>query len=458
MIELPRKIKIPSTDKERRQPPPGTRTSKGKIPEREPRSTFLSFSPPSIGEEEIAEVVDTLRSGWITTGPKVERFEREFASFVGAPAALALSSGTAALHLSLLSLGIGPGDGVITTPMTFCSTVHVIEHVGARPILVDVEPDTLNIEPRRIEDALKCAMRNGQCEIKAIISVHLYGHPCEMDQILGIAQKYRLAVIEDAAHALPAKYKGRLIGSSIPQSVPPGRDNPQLDSDTLSGSSNPQSPIRNPQLACFSFYGTKNLTTGEGGMLTGPPEILKKARVLSLHGMSKDAWKRYSAEGSWFYEVVEAGFKYNLTDLCASLGLAQLRKLGKFHARRREIARRYDEAFSRVPQLQAPTTRPEVDSAWHLYVLRLNLERLTLSRNCFIKELKARSIGTSVHFIPIHLHPYYRDRFGWKPEDFPVAFREYQRLLSLPLHPGLEDRDVEDVIHAVLSVVQKNKK
>jgi dTDP-4-amino-4,6-dideoxygalactose transaminase len=435
MIGIPREIKISPTDKERRQPPPGTRTPEGEIPEREPRSTFLSFSPPSIGEEEIAEVVDTLRSGWITTGPKVERFEREFAFFVGAPAAQAVSSGTAALHLSLLSLGIGRGDGVITTPMTFCSTVHVIEHVGARPILIDVEPDTLNIDPRRIEDALKCAMRNGQCEIKAIIPVHLYGHPCEMDQILDIAQKYRLAVIEDAAHALPAKYKGRLIGSSIPQSA-----------------------IGNPQLTCFSFYGTKNLTTGEGGMLTGPPEILKKARVLSLHGMSKDAWERYSVEGSWFYEVVEAGFKYNLTDLCASLGLAQLRKLLKFHARRREIARRYDEAFSRVPQLQAPTTRPEVDSAWHLYVLRLNLERLTLSRNCFIKELKTRNIGTSVHFIPVHLHPYYRDRFGWKPEDFPVAFREYQRLLSLPLHPGLEDRDVEDVIHAVLSVVQKNKK
>jgi dTDP-4-amino-4,6-dideoxygalactose transaminase len=455
MIELPREIKIPPMDKERRPPPTGTRTSEGEIPEREPRPTFLSFSPPSIGEEEIAEVVDTLRSGWITTGPKVERFEREFASFVGAPAALAVSSGTAALHLSLLSLGIGPGDGVITTPMTFCSTVHVIQHVGARPILVDVEPDTLNIDPRRIEDALKCAMRNAQSAIKAVIPVHLYGHPCEMDSILDLAGKYGLAVIEDAAHALPARYKGRLIGSPFPHSA---LRIPQLEGGGLSGSSNSQFPMRNSQLTCFSFYGTKNLTTGEGGMLTGPPGILKKARVLSLHGMSKDAWKRYSAEGSWFYEVVEAGFKYNLTDLCASLGLAQLRKLEKFHARRREIARRYDEAFSRVPQLQTPTTRSEVDSAWHLYVLRLNLERLTLSRNRFIEELKAGNIGTSVHFIPVHFHPYYRDRFGWNPEDFPVASGEFERIVSLPLHPGLEDRDVEDVIHAVLSVVRKSKR
>jgi dTDP-4-amino-4,6-dideoxygalactose transaminase len=448
MIEIPREIQIPPADKERRQPPPGTRTPEGEIPEREPRPAFLSFSPPSIGEEEIAEVVDTLRSGWITTGPKVERFEREFASFVGAPAALAVSSGTAALHLSLLSLGIGPGDGVITTPMTFCSTVHVIEHAGARPILVDVEPDTLNIDPEKIERVLKSAIRNPQSAIKATIPVHLYGHPCEMDSILDLAGKYRLAVIEDAAHALPAKYKGRGIGSFFGQ---PAKD----DSNH---SFNPQSAIRNPQLTCFSFYGTKNLTTGEGGMLTGPPEVLKKARVLSLHGMSRDAWKRYSAEGSWFYEVIEAGFKYNLTDLAAALGLAQLRKLERFHARRREIARRYDEAFSRVPQLQVPTTRPGVDSAWHLYVLRLNLERLALSRNRFIEELKTRNIGTSVHFIPVHFHPYYRDRYGWKPDDFPVASREFERIVSLPLHPGLEDRDAEDVIHAVLSVVRKNTK
>ena len=460
MMELPLPIKIPAADSERPRPFPRAEYTGERKAKRPPRPTFLSFSPPSIGEEEIAEVVDTLRSGWITTGPKVERFEREFAAFLGAPSALALSSGTAALHLSLLSLGIGPGHAVITTPMTFCSTVHVIEHAGARPILVDVEPDTLNIDPEKIKEVIESGVRSSESKneavsnsalrhppsaIKAIIPVHLYGHPCAMDQILDLAREYRLAVIEDAAHALPARYKGRFIGSPNPQSVPLRRNNRQ-------------SAIRNPQLACFSFYGTKNLTTGEGGMLTGPLEILKKARVLSLHGMSKDAWKRYSAEGSWFYEVVEAGFKYNLTDLAAALGLAQLRKLEGFHARRREIALRYDEAFSRVPELQIPTSRPGVDSAWHLYVLRLNLERLSISRNRFVEELKACNIGTSVHFIPVHFHPYYREKYGWKPGDFPVASREFGRILSLPLHPGLEDRDVEDVVEAVLEVVQKNKK
>lgn len=397
------------------------------------RDTFLPFSPPFIGEEEINEVVDTLRFGWITTGPKVKRFEEEFAAFIGSPGALALNSGTAALHVALATLGIGPGDAVITTPMTFCSTVHVIEQVGARPILVDIEPNTLNIDPNRIEEVIKLETQNSKLKIKALLPVHLYGHPCEMDAILGIAPKHGLAVIEDAAHALPAKYKGCMIG----------------------GSPNPQSAIGNRHLVCFSFYATKNLTTAEGGMLTGEQELIKEARIWSLHGMSRDAWNRYGDEGSWYYEVVCPGFKYNMTDIAAAIGIQQLRKLPTFQIRRREIVHRYNKAFSPFEELQIPGEKPYVEHSWHLYVLRLNLQRLKISRNQFIEELKSRNIGTSVHFIPIHLHPYYRDKYGYKPDDFPIAHREYQRIISLPLYPKMRDQDVEDVIEAVTDVIKR---
>lgn len=396
------------------------------------RKTFLPFCSPCIGEEEIAEVVDTLRSDWIATGPKVNRFEQEFALYMNAASALAVNSGTAALHLALVSTEIGPGDAVITTPMTFCSTVHVIEQVGARPILVDVEPDTLNIDPNKVEEALQSEFRNSKSEIKAILPVHLYGHPCEMDRLLQLAQEQGLSIVEDAAHALPAGYKGRLIGSY-----------------------NPQSTFRYPHLVGFSFYTTKNLTTAEGGMLVGPSALIEKARVLSLHGMNRDAWKRYSSEGSWYYEVVAAGFKYNMTDIAASLGLHQLKKLSPMKDRRRQIAEQYNKAFSPFEELQIPVARPEVDPAWHIYVLRLNPEGLTISRNQFIEELKARNIGASVHFIPVHVHPYYRHKYGFKPDDFPVAYQEYQRMLSLPLYPKMKDRAVEDVIDAVHQIVQK---
>lgn len=380
------------------------------------RSEFLPFSPPLIGEEEIAEVVDTLRSDWLTTGPKTKRFEEEFASYLGAPASLALNSCTAALHTALVTLGVGPGDEVITTPMTFAASVNVIEHVGARPVLVDVEPDTLNIDPSLIEKAL-----TGRT--KVILPVHYAGHPAELDTIYELARSRGAVVLEDAAHALPARYKGRLIGST---------DNP----------------------VAFSFYATKNLTTAEGGMLTGAPSFIELARVLSLHGMSRDAWRRYDRSGSWYYEVVAPGFKYNMTDIQASLGLWQLRKLEKFQKRRREVVQMYNEGFRGVEALELPVERPEVEHAWHLYVLRLRLEALRIDRDQFIEELKLRNIGTSVHFIPVHLHPYYRNKYGFKPEDFPVAFSNYQRMLSLPLNPRLTDADVMDVIEAVLDVVK----
>ena len=379
------------------------------------RVDFLPFSPPLIGEEEIREVVDTLRSDWITTGPRTKQFEHEFAQFIGAPAALAVGSATDAMLVGLAALGIEPGDQVITTPMTFCSTVHVIEHLGAIPVLVDVEPDTLNIDPEQVARAVTPRTR-------AVMPVHLYGHPCEMDALLDIATRHNLYVLEDAAHALPARYKGRMVG-------------------TLG------------TLTAFSFYATKNLTTAEGGMLTGDPKIVEQARLWSLHGMSRDAYKRYSAEGSWYYEVILPGFKCNMTDIQAAIGLHQLRKLPQFQVRRREIVRHYHEAFSRLEALQIPVERPEVEHAWHLYALRLNLERLTIDRAHFIEELKVRNIGTSVHFIPIHLHPYYRDKYGYKPRDFPVAYENYQRLISLPLNLRMSDQDVDDVIEAVLDVV-----
>ena len=397
------------------------------------RKTFLPLSPPCISEEEIAEVVDTLRSDWITTGPKVKRFEEKFAATVHASAALALSSCTAALHLALVSLGIGPGDAVITTPMTFCSGVHVIEQVGARPILVDVEPDTLNIDPTGVRQAIETWSLgpNRSCQLKAILPVHLYGHACEMDSLLEIAQENGLAIIEDAAHALPARYRGRTIGS-------------QAASFSV------------PVLSCFSFYATKNLTTAEGGMLTGPPEVLEEARIWSLHGMNRDAWKRYGAGNSWRYEVSRPGFKYNMTDLQAAIGLHQLDKLPRFRARRAAIARRYDAAFSTCGFFEIPAQRPEIEHAWHLYVLRLNLNRLTISRNDFIEQLAARKIAASVHFIPVHMHAYYRDKYGYLPEDFPVAQREFHRIISLPLHPGMSEQDVEDVIGAVLDVARNH--
>jgi len=398
------------------------------------RKTFLPFSPPLIGEEEIAEVADTLRSDWITTGPKVKRFEQEFAAAVDAPAALAVNSCTAALHLALLALNIGPGDAVITTPMTFCSTVHVIEHVGAKPILVDVEPGTLNLDPWGVRDVLAAQNRKPgkHPPVKAIIPVHLYGHPCDMDALLAIAKEYGLAVIEDAAHALPAKYKGRMIGSL-------GEDSPV------------------PVLTCFSFYATKNLTTAEGGMLTGTADLLDRARIWSLHGMSRDAWKRYGSEGSWLYEVVCPGFKYNMTDIQAAIGLHQLRKLPAFHRRRREIAQRYNHAFSGLAELEIPAEQHWTEHAWHLYVLRLLHNQSTLSRDALLTELHRLRIGTSVHFIPVHLHAYYRDKYGYAPQDFPVAYDGYQRMLSLPCSPRMQDQDVEDVIDAVINVIKSSR-
>ena len=377
---------------------------------------FIHFTVPDVGEDEIAEVVETLRSGWITTGPKAKRFEEAFAAYLNAPGALALNSCTAGLHTALLASDIGPGSEVVTTTMTFVASVNVIEHVGAHPVLVDVEPDTLNLDPAKVEAALTGRTR-------AVLPVHYAGHPADLDPILELSLRRDLQVVEDAAHALPAKYKGRPIGSG-----------------------------GNP--AAFSFYATKNLTTGEGGMLTGGPEFLDKARVLSLHGMTRNAWTRYDAGGTWRYDVTLPGYKYNMSDIQASIGLHQLDKLDRFRERRREVVTAYNEAFEECDALELPAERPEVGHSWHLYVIRLRLETLTIDRDRFIEELRVKGIGTSVHFIPIHLHPFYRNKYGYRPEDFPVAYGNFRRLISLPLYTRLTDQGVAKVSDAVLDVAR----
>jgi dTDP-4-amino-4,6-dideoxygalactose transaminase len=378
---------------------------------------FIPFSPPLIGEEEIAEVVSTLKSDWITTGPKTKQFESDFVERYGSPAALAVNSCTAGLHVSLVALGIGHGDEVITVSHTFCSTVNVIEHTGARPVLIDIEPDTLNMDPNLIEAAITP-------KTKAIIPVHYAGHSADMDKINAIAQKHGLHVIEDAAHPISGTYNGKYVGSG----------------------NNPTS---------FSFYATKNLTTAEGGMLTGTPEFIQKARTIHLHGMSKDAYKRYAKGGSWKYEVVLPGFKYNMTDIQAALGIVQLQKLDQFQAHRRNVVKMYNDAFGSNPALEIPTERANVKSSWHLYALRLNLDRLTIDRDRFIDELSERNIGVSVHYISVHLHPFYRDKYDLKPSDLPVTDANFYRLISMPLNAKISDAEVGYVIDAVNDITMR---
>ncbi len=385
------------------------------------REQLLPFCVPDLGEAEINEVVDTLRSGWITTGPKTQEFERRFAAYVGARHAIAVSSCTHGLLVALAVAGIGPGDEVIVPTMTFCATANVVIHLGATPVLVDVEPDTLNIAPAAVEQAITP-------RTKAILPVHLYGHPCNLDALGEIARQHDLLVIEDAAHAVGAAWRGRRIG-------------------TLS------------QATAFSFYAIKNLTTAEGGMVTTDDDAwAERLRVYTLHGISRDAWKRYSSEGSWYYEVILPGFKCNMTDIQAALGLHQLARLEVMNLRRAEIAARYDEALSDLAELRLPARRPGIRHAWHLYPIRLRLDRLTVDRAAFIEHLRAEGIGASVHFIPLHRQPYYRDRFGLRPADLPVADAAYHELVSLPLYPRMQDQDVEDVIEAVGRVVWRNRR
>lgn len=381
----------------------------------------VPFFRPDIGEAEIAAVVDTIRSGWLTVGPKTQSFEKAFAQFLGAEHAIAVSSCTAALHLGLDALDLQPGDEVITSTLTFTATGASILHAGAKPVLADCTPDVLNLDPSDV--ARKITRRT-----KAIVPVHFAGHPVAMDEILELARQHGLKVIEDAAHALPASYRGRPVGTIA-------------------------------DMTAFSFYATKNLTTGEGGMLTtGDAELAARLQSRRLHGMSRDAWNRYSGAGSWRYDVSYPGFKYNMTDTAAAMGLVQLERLPALAAKRRHLAELYTAALGDIEGLQLPVERPEVESGWHLYVIRLRPEQLTIDRDTMIERLKERGIGTSVHFIPLHLHSYYRDALQLAPADLPVASAAAETILSLPFFTLMTDAELHYVVEVLRDLVRGHRR
>jgi dTDP-4-amino-4,6-dideoxygalactose transaminase len=376
---------------------------------------FLPFALPEIGDDEIAEVVDTLRSGWITTGPKAKRFEEDFAAFLGDPSlqALAVNSATAGLHLALEAVGVGPGDEVITTTHTFTATAEVVRYLGADVVLVDIDPATMNIDPRAIEAAITP-------RTKCLLPVHYGGLSADMPAILDIARRHGLKVVEDAAHALPTTSGGRLIGT--------------LDSDAT----------------VFSFYANKTMTTGEGGMLvTRNVELARRARTMRLHGMSRDAFDRFTAKvPSWYYEIVAPGFKYNLTDIAAALGLHQLKRVREFQRSRERVAKAYDAALAGLPLILPPQPKDGDVHSWHLYVVRL-AEDAPIGRDTLIERLFAAGIGCSVHYIPLHLHPYWRERYGLDAARFPRSQQAYERLVSLPMYSRLADADVDRVARAI---------
>jgi dTDP-4-amino-4,6-dideoxygalactose transaminase len=388
------------------------------------RSEFLVFGKPRIEEDEIAEVVATLRSGWIGMGPRTLQLERDFAAYTGAKHAIAVNSCTAALHLALIAAGVGPGDEVITTPLTFAATANVVTHVGATPIFADINRHTQNIDPARV--AAKLTPRT-----KAIIPVHMLGRPADLDPLLALAREHSLAIVEDAAHAVETVYRGRHVGTI-------------------------------GHFTAFSFYANKNVTTGEGGMLTTDDDVAAdRIRTLRLHGISKDAWKRYSSEGFSPYELIEPGFKYNMLDLTAALGIHQLRRVEENWQIRARYVALYNEAFAELAGITVPALEPLGPGdrhAWHLYPVLIDLDHLTLDRNGFIDALQARNIGTGIHYTALHLQRYYRERFGTRRGDYPEAEWVSDRTVSLPLSPAMTEDDVEDVIAAVADVLAEHRR
>jgi dTDP-4-amino-4,6-dideoxygalactose transaminase len=390
-----------------------------------PEQKFLPFALPEIGEEEIAEVVDSLRSGWITTGPKVKRFEEDFSAFIGGGvSSVSCNSATAGLHLALEAMGVGPGDRVLTTPYTFTASAEVVRYLGAEPVFADIDRETFNIDPaaaRRVAEG---------CEnLKAMIPVHFAGQSCDMDALQALARDHHLRVVEDAAHALPATSRGRLIGTLSDATV-------------------------------FSFYATKTIATGEGGMIVSrDPELVQRTRTMRLHGINRDVFDRYTSTApKWYYEVVAPGFKYNMPDTAAALGIHQLRKAQRFLERRRAISERYTRELAGMP-LRTPVTAQAADvHSWHLYVLQLELSDLKIDRNRFIELMSEQGIGCSVHFIPLHLQPYWRDRYAFRPESFPIATDVYHRAVSLPIYTKMTDDDVGRVIAAVRAVCDRQSR
>ena len=385
------------------------------------RDKFLVFGSPLIEQPEIDEVVSALKSGWIGTGPRVEKFENDFKAYKGAAHAVALNSCTAALHLSILAADLKPGDEVITTAMTFSATVNaVINAGGVTPVLVDIEPESMNIDPDKIEEKITPRTR-------AILPVHFAGRPCNMDRISTIAQTYDLKIIEDCAHAIETEYKGRKAGTI-------------------------------GDFGCFSFYVTKNIITGEGGMvLARREEDAARIKTLALHGMSKDAWKRFGDEGYKHYFVVEAGFKYNMMDIQAAIGIHQLKRIEQYWRRRREIWNRYNEAFKDLPVVLPSDAEPDTRHAFHLYTILIDEEKTGVSRDDFLNAMTKENIGVGVHYMSIPEHPFYQKTFGWKPEDYPNAMRTGRQTVSLPLSAKLSDDDVESVIAAVKGILEQQK-
>lgn len=380
------------------------------------RDEFLVFGAPQIGEEEIAEVVATLRGGWLGTGPKVAQFERDFAAYKGTGHPVAVNSCTAALHVSLLASGIGPGDEVITTPLTFCATVNAIIHAGAKPVLADVDPRTLNIDPRRVEDAITSRTR-------AILPVHFAGRPCDMDVLCDVARRNDLRIIEDCAHAIETEYDGQRAGTF-------------------------------GDFGCFSFYVTKNVMTAEGGMvLARDAAAAARVKTLALHGMSKDAWKRFGDDGYRHYEVVEVGFKYNMTDIQASLGIHQLRRVEANWRRREQVWRRYNAALAGLPLALPPAPEANTRHAYHLYTVGVDPARAGITRDAFLTAMAERNIGVGVHYQSLPEHRFYQERFGWRAQDWPHAQRIGAQTVSLPISAKLSDADVDDVIAAVRGVI-----
>jgi perosamine synthetase len=378
----------------------------------------ISFHKPYITDEEINEVVDSIKSGWLTMGPKTLRFEEEFSRYIGSKHAIAVNSCTAALHLALKAINLKPGDEVIIPTMTFTATGEVVCYFHAKPVIIDVDRQTHNIDPDQIEKKITS-------KTKAIIPVHFAGQPCDMNGIMQLAKSHELKVIEDAAHSLPAWYKNTKVGTI-------------------------------GDMTCFSFYATKTLSTGEGGMVTTEnDEWAEKIKILRLHGISKDAWKRYSRNGSWYYEVVDAGYKYNMTDIQAALGIAQLKKLEWMWERRRDIAESYTAAFKDSELIICPYVKPDRLSAWHLYVIKLNIEALKINRDTFIEKLKQKGINTSVHFIPLHRHPFYRNSFSLDGKKFANADWIYERSISLPIYPGMTEEEITKVIEAVSETAKR---
>ncbi len=376
----------------------------------------IPFHRSAMGEEEVQAVSDVIRSGWLTTGAKTLQFEREFAQYIGAAHAIAVSSCTAAIHLALDAIGIQPGDEVLVPTNTFTATAEVVTYMGARPVLVDIDGGTLNISTSDAEQKITSRTR-------AIIPVHFSGLPCDLDEIHALAKIHDLHVIEDAAHALPSSYRGGKVGKIS-------------------------------ELTAFSFYATKPLSTGEGGMITTENDAYaRRLRLMRQHGISRDAWERYGEEGSWRYEVLEPGYKYNFTDLQAALGVVQLAKCDAMLQARRQIAGKYTQAFQSIEAVETPVTHTDRESSWHLYVLRLQADRLRINRSQFIGELAKRGVQASVHFIPLHLQPAYQKLFGYKEGDLPVSEREYCRCLSLPIYPTMSETEVQYVISSVGDVV-----